>query len=530
MLAGATTLAAAAAAGFSEPALAQQGLRLGAAAPFSFEALKTRARDMAARAYTPPPRPRPDVLERIDYDAHGKIRFKTDLALWATGPSPWPVTFFHLGRFFQKPVRMHVVDGADNRQTAREIIYDERYFDMPADSPAHQLPENSGFAGFRFQETRSGFPGPKGAPLDWRGNDWVAFLGASYFRAIGELYQYGLSARGLAIDPAVPTGPEEFPDFTHIYLLTPAPDAQAVTVVALMDSPSVAGAFRFVMRRDKAVIMDIEKSLYIRKDINRFGVAPLTSMYWYSENKKATAVDWRPEVHDSDGLSIWTGGGERAWRPLNNPPRTIASSFVDNNPRGFGLMQRDRVFANYMDGVFYEKRPSLWIEPVGEWGRGAVQLIEIPTDDEIHDNIVAMWVPEQPVRAGQNLNYRYRMFWMADEPYPAPLARVAATRMGNGGQPGTTRPRGVRKFMVEFLGDTLRNVPFGQKPEVVLWASRGTFSYVFSEAIPNDVPGHWRAQFDLSAEGDDPVEMRCFLRLGDRVLSETWMYQYHPFA
>ncbi len=531
LLAGTAALGAAAAQGFSTEALAQAGLKLGPEAAFSFDALKSRAQAMAAAPYNPPPRPRPDVLERIDYDAHGKIRYKTDLALWANGPSPWPVTFFHLGRFFQKPVRMHVVSRASGGgQRAREIIYDESYFDMPKDSPAHELPEGAGFAGFRFQEARAGFPGPKGTPLDWRGNDWVAFLGASYFRAIGELYQYGLSARGLAIDPAVPTGPEEFPDFTHVYLETPAPDAKSVVVCALLDSPSVAGAFRFVMTRGTSVTIGVEKSLFIRKDIQRFGVAPLTSMYWYSENKKATAVDWRPEVHDSDGLAIWTGAGERAWRPLNNPPRTIASSFVDNNPRGFGLMQRDRVFGHYMDGVFYEKRPSLWIEPVGAWGKGAVQLIEIPTDDEIHDNIVAMWVPEQPVRAGQRYDYAYTMSWMADEPYPPPLARVVSTRMGNGGQPGTVRPRGVRKFMVEFLGDALKNVPFGAKPEAVLSASRGSFSYVFTEAVPNDVPGHWRAQFDLTVQGDEPVEMRAFLRLGDKVLSETWLYQYHPFG
>ncbi len=147
---------------------------------------------MAAMPYVPPPRPSPEILEKIDYDAHGKIRFKTDLALWADGPGEFPVTFFHLGRYFQKPARMHVVE----KGQAREIIYDSAYFDMPADSPAHQLPDNSGFAGFRFQE-------PRGGKLDWRKNDWVAFLGASYFRAIGELYQYGLSARGLAVDVAV---------------------------------------------------------------------------------------------------------------------------------------------------------------------------------------------------------------------------------------------------------------------------------------------------------------------------------------
>jgi periplasmic glucans biosynthesis protein len=520
-----------AAAGVAGAAGAQaRGLQFGPAEAFSFEALIARAKAMAGRAYAPPPTPAPDILEQIDYDAHGKIRFKADLALFAKDEQGafrkgrFPVTFFHLGRYFKKPQRIHVIEGGQ----AREIIYREDYFDMPADSVAHRLPAGAGFAGFRFQESIEGGKGWQGRDLPWRTNDWVAFLGASYFRAIGDEFQYGLSARGIMVDAAIGGKPEEFPDFTHVWLESGSGDT--VTAFCLMDSPSLSGAFRFVMRRGKTVTMDVEKHLFIRKDIERFGVAPLTSMYWYSETVKPTAVDWRPEVHDSDGLAIWSGSGERIWRPLNNPGRTIASSFGDDNPRGFGLLQRDRHFHNYMDGVFYERRPSLWVEPQGSWGKGAVQLIEIPTDDEIHDNIVAAWIPAAPVKAGDSFRYAYRLFWQADEPTPPPLARCIATRMGNGGQPGTVRPRGVRKFMLEFLGGPLKDVPFGQKPEAVLSASRGSFSYVFTEAVPSDIPGHWRAQFDLTVDGSDPVEMRCFLRLGDRVLTESWLYQYHPFG
>ncbi|HRK24010.1 MAG TPA: glucan biosynthesis protein D [Beijerinckiaceae bacterium] len=496
----------------------EPGLDLGPAATFSFDALVERARLAAASAYVPPPRPAPDVLERIDYDAHGKLRFKTDFAVWGRPQEQrrFPVTFFHLGRYFVKPVRMHVVDGGK----AREIIYREDYFDMPADSPAKQLPKGAGFAGFRFQEAVDG-------TLDWKKNDWVAFLGASYFRAIGDQFQYGLSARGLMLDSAIGT-PEEFPDFTHIWL-EQGQSAGHVTVYALLDSPSVAGAFRFDMKRGRGVTMDIDKRLFVRKAVARFGIAPLTSMYWFSETAKPTAADWRPEVHDSDGLALWTGSGERIWRPLNNPPRTLASSFGDTNPRGFGLLQRDRAFDHYQDGVYYERRPSLWVEPVGNWGKGSVTLIEIPTDDEIHDNVVAAWVPEAPVQPGDKFALKYRLHWQAEEPYPTTLARVLATRMGNGGQPGQPRPKGVRKFMVEFLGDPLKALPSGVRPEAVLSASRGSFSYVFTEAVPNDVAGHWRAQFDFHAEGTEPVEMRLFLRLDGQPLSETWLYQYHPF-
>jgi len=501
------------------------GLTLGAGKPFSYKWLKERARTLAKAPYTPPPKPNPEIVQKIDYEAHGAIRFKPDHALFADGPGQFPVTFFHLGRNFPKTVHMHVVIEGE----AKEIVYRPEYFDMPPDSPAHHLPENAGFAGFRFQESRKGHPGRKGEILDWRKNDWVAFLGASYFRAIGSDYQYGISARGIAIDPAVAGVAEEFPDFTNFYIETPSDDSNEVTVYALLEGPSITGAFRFKMRRDQAVTMEIEKEIHLRKDVERLCIAPLTSMYWYSETTKPTAIDWRPEVHDSDGLAMWTGSGERIWRPLNNPPRTVTSAFADENPRGFGLMQRDRVANNYLDGVAYERRPSLWVEPIGNWGKGSVQLIEIPTDDEIHDNIVAAWVPAEPAKAGQSLSYRYKLYWQAEEPDRVELARTVALRIGRGGEPGKPRPGDRRKFVVEFLGGPLSKLPDGTLPEAVVTVSRGEVSHVITEAVPNDVPGHWRAQFDIAAEGSDPVEVRLYLRLNGEALSETVLYQYHPF-
>ena len=502
-------------------ARAAEALQLGAPQSFSFGALKQRARDMAKRPFAPPSTPSPEILNAIDYDEHGRIRLKPAYALFAQGPGRFPVTFFHLGRWFPKPVHAHVVEGGQSR----EVIYESYYFDMPADSPARSLKENVGFAGFRFQESRLDDQSAR----DWTKNDWVAFLGASYFRAIGELYQYGISARGIAIDVAVAGVSEEFPDFTNFYFETPRGDGNEVTAYALLEGPSIVGAYRFIMHRLAGVIMDVDAALYLRRDVSRFGIAPLTSMFWYSETVKPTAIDWRPEVHDSDGLAMWSGTGERIWRPLNNPQRVVASAFVEQNPRGFGLMQRDRNQDHYHDGVHYERRPSLWVETFGQWGKGTVELIEIPTDDEIHDNVVAMWVPADKAVAGKSYELSYRLHWLADEPYRSPLARCVATRLGNGGVPGQRRPKGVRKFMVEFLGGPLEKLPHGVKPEAVLSASRGSFSYVFTEAVPNDVPGHWRAQFDLTVEGSEPVDIRCFLRTGDEVLSETWLYQYHPF-
>jgi glucans biosynthesis protein len=491
-------------------------LRLGASQPFSFDILKETARKLINEPYNPPRQPDPEITSKIDYEAWGKITYNTDHAVYAAGKERFPIEFFHLGMFFKKAVRAHVVENGQ----AREILYDTSYFNMPEDSIARKLSPGAGFAGLRIQESKNG-------PLDWRTNDWVAFLGASYFRAIGELRQYGLSARGVAMDTWVAGRPEEFPDFTQIYVGPETEDG--VTLHALLEGPSIVGAYRFVMTRGKGVVMDIDCQLFLRANFVRFGIAPLTSMFWFSETKKPTAIDWRPEVHDSDGLCMWTGAGERLWRPLNNPPHVVASAFSDDNPKGFGLLQRDRNFDHYLDGVFYDRRPSVWIEPKGNWGKGAIHLVEIPTDDEIHDNIVAMWVPEKPAVAGAVFDFSYRLHWLADEPYPTALARCVATRLGNGGQPGKPRPKGVRKFMVEFLGGPLEKLPFGVKPEPVLWASRGTFSYIFTEAVSDGVAGHWRAQFDLTVEGSDPVEMRLFLRNADKVLSENWLFQYHPF-
>ncbi|WP_223841672.1 MULTISPECIES: glucan biosynthesis protein [Pseudomonas fluorescens group] len=492
------------------------------ASTFSFEGLIEQAQADALKPYTYPSTASAALLARLDYAAHGQIRFKPEHALFAKGPGKFPVTFFHLGSFFRTPVRLYVLDNG----IAREIVYDPAHFDMPGDSPAHALPRNSGFAGFRIQESRLGDQ----ARLAWQQNDWVAFLGASYFRAIGELYQYGLSARAIALDVAQAGKAEEFPDFTHIWFEPPKNQhTNAMTLYARLDGPSICGAYRFVIHRTQGVVMDIDCTFFLRKNVGRLGIAPLTSMFWFSETAKRTAADWRPEVHDSDGLALWTGNGERIWRPLNNPPRTLVSAFSDRQPKGFGLLQRDRDFDHYLDGVNYQRRPSLWVEPLGDWGEGSVQLMENGTDDEIHDNIVAMWVPSAPAEAGNRYALRYRLHWLAREPYVSPLAVCVATRLGKGGSPGEPRPLGVRKFVVEFQGAPLEKLAPGVKPEAVISGSRGALSRVFTEAVPDGVAGHWRAQFDLSVDGKDPVELRLFLRLDGQPLSETWLYQYHPF-
>ena len=501
-------------------AAAEGFLSAGRPEAFSFERLTREAQSLAARPFVTPPSLPAAILDRIDYEALGKIHFNTDYALFRNGPGQFPVTFFLLGKFSRTPVRMFVIEDAG---VAREIIYNPAYFDMPPASPACDLPPGAGFAGFRFQESRLGDQ----TKLDWRKNDWVAFQGASYFRAIGELYQYGISARGIAVNVAVPGVAEEFPAFTRFYFAPDAADTDKATVYALLEGETVTGAYRFQMERTKAVLMEIDARIFVRKDAH-LGLAPLTSMYWFSETEKPMAIDWRPEVHDSDGLAMWAGNGERIWRPLNNPGTLVTSSFKDTNPKGFGLLQRDRVFTHYLDGVHYERRPTLWVEPLADWGEGAVTLVEFPTDDEITDNVVAYWTPRQPSRAGNALRLRYRLYWNKDEPFPPQMAVCVATRLGRGGQPGKPRPKGVNKFVVEFLGGPLATLPAGRIPEAVLSAPSGHFSDIFTEAVPDGVAGHWRTVFDFTPDGSDPVDMRLYLRLGQQTLSETWLYQFRP--
>ncbi len=489
------------------------GILFDKAQAFTFDELKQRAKAMAMKTYSKPVIRHGDVLEAIDYDAFQQIVFKRELGVGEDGSANFPVQLFHLGRYFKVPVRLHVLDHGQ----AREILYRSDYFAFGETSLDKILPDDLGFSGFRLQDS------PEAT------TDWLAFLGASYFRSAGELNQYGLSARGVAIDPALRT-PEEFPSFTEFWLEPGIPDSNEFVIYALLDGPSVTGAFRMVCMKNQHIVMDIDANLYARQDIKRMGVAPLTSMFWYGENNRHQIRDWRPEIHDSDGLAMWTGTGERLWRPLNNPSSVMTNSFLDANPKGFGLLQRDRAFYHYEDdSVFYDLRPSVWIEPIGEWGEGAVQLIEIPTDDETNDNIVIYWLPKEPVKAGSEWSFPYRLHWVETEPYLSQSgARVSHTRLGNGGVPGQPRPKGARKFVIDFEGGPLHEVKKLDKVEPVISTSKGRIDNDYALQVVGTK--NWRAFFDLYVEGKEPVDLRLFLKLGDRTLTETWLYQYLPFS
>jgi glucans biosynthesis protein len=490
----------------------------GPAQPFDFAWLKGQAHYLASTVYQESKDVLPPAMAKLGYDQYQSIRFRGDHSLWGDLGSAFRLQFFHVGRTFNQPVRLHeVVEGQ-----AREIIYDPAMFewDKSGVDPA-SMKDRAGFAGFRVQFV-----------TNWRA-DVAAFLGASYFRAVGgDTRQYGLSARALAVDTAFPR-PEEFPRFTSFWFERPAKDSGTLTLYALMDSPSIAGALRMQISPGGTLIMNVDTALYPRKPIERLGIAPLTSMFFYGENDRRGANDWRPEIHDSDGVSMWTGAGEWIWRPLINPSQLHLNSYFDDNPRGFGLLQRDRNFDHYQDdGVYYDRRPSLWVEPRagpnGGWGKGAVQLVEIPTVDETFDNIVAFWNPSEKLKAGQELLFSYRLYWGTRMPYGSPLAQTLATRTGIGGTVGVKRTYYSWHFAVDFAGGELGALAKDAPVEAVITASRGQTEHVTAHFV-EEFNGY-RALFDVKPtdESVEPVDLRLYLRVDGRPLTETWIYQWTP--
>jgi glucans biosynthesis protein len=505
----ATAIVASALPALPRPAAAEDP-KMGAAKPFSFDAVRQMARDLASQPYAPAAVPDAELLETIDYDLHNQITYRPDRTLWGDVPGAAKVRFFHPGRYFKEPVDIFAV--ADGK--ARQLEFSDDLFDMPADHPAHKL-KAAGFAGFRVMD-----------PAEE--NDWMAVLGASYFRTSGYSGQFGLSARGIAIDSGGP-GPEEFPRFSKFWL-EPAPDG-GIVIYALLEGPRVTGAYRLDTRHQpgKGVFQTIDTEIFLRGDVERLGIAPLTSMFWYAKNNRFVGPDWRPEIHDSDGLEMLLATGERIWRPLNNPPRVMANAFEAQSVRGFGLAQRERSFEEYQDdGVFYEKRATAWIQPRGDWGPGSVMLVELPTNDEIHDNIVAFWNPGRPAAAGQEFSFSYTLDWVSDSP-PQAAARFIATRVGAGGVPGQVRPPNTVKYVLDLDGKGLEGLDRSSGVEAVVEASRGEVSLVY--AFPIATTDRWRVTFDLDFgddPGDEPIDLRLFLRHEGQAMSETWIYQAFP--
>ena len=487
--------------------LARKGDAAGAPGPaygnpqsFSLAALTERARALAKWPWVAPRQAAGKYFSELDFERYHAIRYRQDQAIWLPD-AEFTAQFHHPGFYFKDAV--HIFEVANGE--ARELLYSPSLYEFGAQgTPDGALAEVSGFAGFRLHyRLNSAYR-----------DELASFLGGTYFRALGRDTHYGLSARGLAIGTASPEG-EEFPVFQEFWIERPL-DGRHVVVHALLNSPSCTGVYSFDIQPGTTTVMEVSARLFLRKQIANVGIAPLTSMFLFGPNDRVGVDDFRDAVHDSDGLQVWTGRGEWLWRPLVNGRRLRFSAFQDDNPRGFGLFQRNRRADGYGDPASaYERRPNLWVEPIGEWGPGAVVLIEIPSDLESNDNIAAFWRPAAPLQAGTEWQARYRLHWGREYPIAPRLATVASTRVGRGGSAG------ARFFAIDFEGTDLpRRTGLAPVFEVAK-AKLGTPSLV-----PLPSGRGVRLAFEFTPGTRDPIDLRC--RLADAVgpVSEWWVYQW----
>ena len=492
-------------------AIAATAITAGTAAAFDLNDVIARAQQLAERAYEAPPDQVPEWLRTITYDQWRDIRFRPEDALWRNKKLPFQVQFFHPGLYYDHAVAINVVDGS----TVRPVDFSPSLFDYGRNDFASKVPQRLGFAGFRIHA-------PIKKPNYY--DEVIVFLGASYFRAVGKDQAFGLSARALAIDTALPGG-EEFPSFREFWLITPSARAKELIVYALLDSPSLTGAYRFGITPGAQTAVAVEARLFLRREVQKIGFAPLTSMFFYGENTGRPVEDFRPEVHDSDGLLLSLATGEWLWRPLDNPRLLQVTGFRMPNPKGFGIVQRDRDFENYQDlETRREQRPSAWVVPSGDWGKGRLELVEIPTKGDTNDNIVAYWVPEAQPKPGERASVSYTVYWYGDDPLRPPGGRVVATRRDRGNKEDAYR------FVIDFAGKPLAALPDTTVLRGVVTIASGEDSaeLLDQHVVKKPGSGEWRLTFQVRPKRKEPIELRAFLDKGDSTLTETWSYTLQP--
>ena len=475
------------------------------ATSFDANTVPELARGLARQPHRPRQSALPREFQRLDYDAYRKINFDRRQAWWASEGLPFQLQPHHRGFLFENRVDLFEVEAGQ----ARPLVYSPAMFEFGG-LPVPAAGADIGFAGLRIL-----------CPLNSadRFDELCSFLGASYFRGLGRGQAYGASARGLAINTAEPAG-EEFPAFTAFWLEKPAPAAPAMRLHALLESASVTGAYSFAITPGEATVMEIRAQLFPRVDVPRLGLAPASSMFFFGPQDRDGTSDYRPAVHDSDGLLLRNGAGQQLWRPLSNPRELQVSGFQDATPRGFGLLQRARDFADFQDlEAQYHRRPGLWMEPLEDWGQGEVQLLEIPTRSEIHDNIAAAWRPRQGLQAGSPRAFGYRLHWLSAEPAGAgPLLGFMATRIAAAnGASGEQRRR--RRFVLDTTAATRPTMP---EPRITL--SGGTVHNAVVQ--PNPQTGGLRLSFELDPGGESLIEMTARLVSQEQPISETWVYRW----
>jgi periplasmic glucans biosynthesis protein len=468
---------------------------------FSFDTLLDEAKRLAAKPYAPQRSTFPAGLDKLSPEQYHSIRFNRDAAIWRQDALPFWLELLRAGYNLQSAaVTVSTVEDG----MAHDLVATPAMFDLGSTLP--QLGKVSlPLSGFRLVTQIN-------SKKIW--DEFLVFQGASYFRAVAKSLLYGLSARGLAINTAEPSG-EEFPAFTHFWIERPAPRANSIVIDALLESDSTTGAYRFTVQPGVETAMDVELTLFPRADMHVVGIAPLTSMFLFDETNRGRLDDYRPEVHDSDGLQITSNTGEHIFRQLANPTKLQVSTFTTRQPQGFGLVQRSRAQPDFQDfDNLYERRPSAWIEPKGDWGAGAVELVEIPSGRETNDNIVAFWRPALGLAAGHPAQFAYRLTWLPLPPLPKSMGEVVATRSG------ASLDGKRRVFILDIVGA-------GEKTDglrIDLGASAGRISN--PALMANSALHGLRASFELDPNDAELIEMRLRIMRGDHPITETWLYRW----
>jgi len=470
---------------------------------FSFETLLQDAKRRASVAYAPPRREGPQtVLDKLSPEQYRSIHFNPDADIWRDEPLPFRLELLRAGYNLKTTVTVSTVeDGMAHDLIATPEMF-QSSFDLPAQvGKTASLP----LSGFRVR-TRIN------SPKVW--DEFLVFQGASYFRAVAKSLLYGLSARGLAINTAEPQG-EEFPSFTHFWVERPGPRATSLVIYALLESESVTGAYKFTVQPGVETTTDIDLTLFQRTEMRVVGIAPLTSMFLFDETNRGRLDDYRPEVHDSDGLQITTQTGEHIFRQLANPVKLQVSTFTTTPPQGFGLVQRSRSQSDFQDfDAQYERRPSAWVTPAGDWGAGAVELVEIPSGRESNDNIVAFWRPAQPLQANHPAHFAYRITWLAEPPLPNGMGKTVATRSG------ASLDGKRRVFLLDFIGA-------GEKVDGLRLDLSTSAGRVSNATLMSNSGLHGlRASFELDPNNADLAELRLRIMRGDTPVTETWLYRW----
>jgi periplasmic glucans biosynthesis protein len=457
------------------------------------------ARQLAQRAFVPPNTALPEPFTALNAESYQAITHRPERRIWSDENVGYEVEPQHRGSIFTTPVLLSTVE----QGLVKRIIYDPLRYNFGKLTPATALGD-IGFSGFKLLQ--------KGE----QSVDFAVFQGATFYRSRARGQEFGAVARALAIKTGDPRG-EEFPIFRAFWIERPGTDG-VIMVHAVADSESATAAFRFTLRPGDMTIIDTECTVFARIDIDHIGLGPIQGTYLFGPSRRRNADDVRPQVHDVHGLQMLNGRNEWIWRPLNNPEQLQISSFMDENPKGFGLVQRDRDFNAYQDDDNrFEMRPTIWMEPIGDWGPGAIQLTEIPSNSELNDNIIAYWRPKDVLVAGSRSTFSYRQFWCWVTPERGTIAETIGFRVGRGNSGRR------RRCLVEFGGENLAAV---EAAGIVMSLSASPGQILNSKLALNTARKSARITFELDPGNEQACELRLVLTVGDKAITETWLYRW----